>query len=66
VDDRAWTGTLPDGTSDTPNCNDWTSASASDTGSGGLTFELDAEWTTEALGSCAQPRRLICFHIQSG
>ena len=66
VDDRAWTGTLPDGTSDSPNCNDWTSASASDTGSGGLTFELDAEWTTEALGSCAQPRRLICFHIQSG
>ena len=35
VDEQTWTGTLADGTSDTQNCNDWTSNSGSGTGSGG-------------------------------
>jgi hypothetical protein len=68
--ERTWTGTSTDGTADSPNCNNWTSNSANDQGSGGNTPFIDAGWTTEAQGqgpgSCDQRRRLICFHIQSG
>jgi hypothetical protein len=63
---QTWTGTSTDGTADSPNCDDWTSNSANDQGSGGVTLELDAQWTTGFQGSCDQRRRLICFHIRSG
>jgi hypothetical protein len=66
VAESTWSGTLPDGTADTPNCADWTSNSNNDQGSGGGTGLLDKEWTTGVQGSCDQGRRLICFLLQSG
>jgi hypothetical protein len=62
-----WTGTLPDGTADSPNCNDWTSNSANDHGSGGFALDVDAGWTTtgDPPGTCDQLRRLLCFYFQS-
>jgi hypothetical protein len=64
VDALTWSGTLPDGTADSPNCSDWTSNSASDEGGGGLTDNIDAGWSTGVQGSCDQRRHLICFHFE--
>ena len=61
---QTWTGTLPDGTADTPNCNNWTSKSASDEGSGGLTLAIDAGWTTGFQHPCNQFHHLICLQIE--
>jgi hypothetical protein len=66
VEEPTWTGTRPEGTADSPNCDDWTSNSADDQGNGGVTPFLGAQWTTDNAGSCAQRRRLICFQIQPG
>jgi hypothetical protein len=65
ADAATWSGTLPDGTADSPNCANWTSNSNNDQGSGGGAGLLDKEWTTGVQGSCDQGRRLICFLFQS-
>ena len=59
-----WTGTLPNGTAaGAPNCNGWTSISATDTGNGGSVDQLGAGWSTGGIGQCNQIRRLICLQI---
>jgi hypothetical protein len=56
-----WTGTLPDGTANFPNCSDWDSNSASDEGSGGSVGELGPGWTFAGFFTCDEIGHLICF-----
>jgi hypothetical protein len=59
-----WTGTLPDGTdSGAPNCNGWSSISASDSGNGGSVDELGPGWSIGSIGPCNQIRYLICLQV---
>jgi hypothetical protein len=51
----------PPATSDSPNCDNWTSNSADDSGTGGEVGELGPGWTTGSVGPCDQTRYLICF-----
>ena len=56
-----WTGTLPDGTANFPNCSGWDSNSASDEGSGGSVGELGPGWTFAGFFTCDEIGHLICF-----
>jgi hypothetical protein len=49
-----WTGTLPDVTTDSPNCDNWTSVSAGITGNGGTVQETGQGWTTGSVGPWVQ------------
>lgn len=54
-----WTGTNPDGTKATDDCNDWTS---NDTADVGLATSTAGEWTKKQLSGCqAVYARLYCF-----
>jgi hypothetical protein len=66
-DDFVWTGTYPDGANGggaLPNCQDWTSASASDTGTGGNMIETNAGFTTGGQDSCDRSHHVMCVQFE--
>lgn len=55
-----WTATLPDGTPNSPNCNDWTGP-AGNSGAFGTFNSTDGGWTDNGGGTCNGSHRLYCF-----
>jgi hypothetical protein len=66
-DPHVWTGTYPDGANGggaLPNCQDWTSDSAGDFGTGGNMIETNAGFTTGGLASCDQRQHVLCVQFE--
>ena len=66
-DPHVWTGTYPAGNNgggELPNCQDWTSDSASDIGTGGNMIETNAGFTTGFQDSCDQSHHVMCVQFQ--
>jgi hypothetical protein len=66
-DPFVWTGTYPDGDNGggaLPNCQDWTSDSASDTGTGGNMIETNAGFTTGGQDSCDRSHHVMCVQFE--
>jgi hypothetical protein len=67
ADDFVWTGTYPagdNGGGQLPNCRDWTSDSASDTGTGGNVMETNAGFTTGSQDSCDRSHHVMCVQFE--
>jgi hypothetical protein len=65
-DPHVWTGTYPAGNNgggQLPNCQDWTSDSASDIGTGGNMIETNAGFTTGLQDSCDQSHHVLCVQF---
>jgi hypothetical protein len=63
---HVWTGTYPAGNNgggQLPNCQDWTSDSASDIGTGGNMIETNAGFTTGLQDSCDQSHHVLCVQF---
>ena len=65
-DNFIWTGTVPDGTNGDglPDCQDWTSNSASDIGTGGNTGQTSFGFTTGLEDSCDKTHHVMCLQFQ--
>ncbi|MFO1037794.1 MAG: hypothetical protein U1E45_13185 [Geminicoccaceae bacterium] len=66
-DFTVWTGTAPDGTNaggELQNCNDWTSNSASDIGTGGSASATNAGFTTGVQDSCDNAHHVLCVQFE--
>ena len=65
-DPHLWTGTYPAGNNgggQLPNCQDWTSSSASDFGTGGNMIETNAGFTTGIQDTCNNSHHLMCVQF---
>ena len=66
-DNHVWTAALPDGTNgggELPDCDDWTSNSAGDSGELGVTSETTAGFTVGVQDSCNNSHHLMCIQFQ--
>lgn len=59
-DDRVWTGTRANGTSQDLACNGWSSG-GSGFGSVGEAEFANADWTAQSIEACANANRVYCF-----
>lgn len=55
---KVWTGSSVDGVYSTNDCDEWTTGML---GRVGVTSGTDGTWTSAAVDSCANSRRLYCF-----
>jgi hypothetical protein len=66
-DPFVWTGTYPDGANGggaLPNCQDWTSDSAGDVGTGGNMIETNAGFTTGGQDGCDRSPHVLCVQFE--
>lgn len=61
----AWTGTLMDGTFQSPNCGDWNGTPAGG-GAVGATVATRQSWTTFGTQGCAGSAHLYCLETSAG
>lgn len=57
----AWTGTSTAGSIVTPNCQNWTSSAAQESGRRGWTSAADTQWSSHSESSCDTLHRLYCI-----
>jgi hypothetical protein len=63
TDDRAWTGTLGNGTQGMYTCGGWTSASSNAGGVAGEAVHMNGQWTALIAEPCSFANRLYCFEL---
>ena len=61
VSDFIWTATTIDGSSDSLNCQEWTTIAGGQSGGKGSTDQADNFWTDWFNGGCNQFERFYCF-----
>lgn len=63
VDDRAWTGTMGNGTQGMYTCGGWTTSSDGAGGVVGEAIHTNGQWTALTAEPCSFANRLYCFEL---
>ncbi len=59
--ERAWTGTVLDGTKQSGTCGDWTQATSASSTNVGVTYDAGRMWTNWNSYTCDRSSHLYCF-----